>query len=146
MTSVTGNSLFLVGLGRLTAEEELALVAAKVDDDLLEDDAGILWMDGQGVDILRGREGKRHLLLHHTTGDGGVVDAVDVLRLLVEVGVEVDAHGTIAVDRYIVDEAALVEEVEGRFGDDVDLSRLCAVVLETVSQFGIICADGVGHQ
>ena len=109
-----------VSLGRLGAEEILWVVAAEIDDNLLENDAGILRMERQCVYLARSVERQFYLLFHHTAGNGGVVDAVDVLGLLVEAAVEVDADGLAAIEGYIVDETALIEKVESRLGDDVD--------------------------
>ena len=69
-------------------------------------------MDGQRVDVTLA-DGQFDDLLHHTTGDGGIVDTVDVLWLLVQVAVEVHADGLSIVDADRIDESALIEEVEG---------------------------------
>ena len=44
---------------------------------------------------------QRDLLFHDATGHGGVVDAVDILRFLVEVGVEVHRLA-LAVEAYAI--------------------------------------------
>ena len=76
---------------RFLTEEELGLVAAGIDDNLLEDDGGVIGVEGQLMDILRGIEGQGDDGLHDATGHGGIEDGIDVLLVLVQTAVEVDA-------------------------------------------------------
>ena len=65
-------------------------------------------------------------------------------------------YGLTAVDGDVIDETALVEEIEGRLGDDVDFyrgrrngnggTRSVLAERETVGQRSIVRTFGIGHE
>ena len=69
-------------------------------------------MDGQCMAVTLA-DRQFHYLLHHTTGDGGVIDRIDILGFFVQVGIEVHADGLSLVDADLIDHSAFIEEVEG---------------------------------
>ena len=131
---------------RLVAEEIGGLVAAVVDDNLLEDDAGVAGVQRQ---VVRGAlaYGQVYRLLHHAAGDGGVVLGVHVGLTVDEGLVEVDGLRVAAVEADGVLMAADVEEVEGRLDDDVDFDRRRAFGQgEAVGERGLADGGGVGRE
>ena len=69
-------------------------------------------MDGQCMAVTLA-DRQFHHLLHHATGDGGVIDRIDILGLLVQVAVEVHADWLSLIDTDLIDESAFIKEVEG---------------------------------
>ena len=65
-------------------------------------------------------QGEGDGVLHHSLGDSGVVDVVDVLRLLVEIAVEVYYLRFTSVNANAIRKSVLIEEIEGGFHDDVN--------------------------
>ena len=61
---------------------------------------------------------------YHLVDDAGgyrrIIDAVDILRLLVQILVEVDDDRLGSVYAYSIGHAALVLIIKGRFGDNMD--------------------------
>ena len=102
-------------------------------------------MQRQRVSVFAAVYRQFHDLLHHATCNRRIVDGVDVLGLLVELAVEVHADRLSAVDGNVVDEAALVEEVECRLRHHVHL-HLLGLALPAVFQLGVVSACGVRHQ
>ena len=56
--------------------------------------------------------GQLNHFLYHTTCHGGVINAVDVLRLLVEFRIEVHLNRSGAIERHFVTQTANVQVVE----------------------------------
>ena len=75
--------------GTLVSEEERGLVTSEVNHHFLKDDGRMQRTERQRMNDLRFLQRQFNHLLHHTTGNGRVIDAIDVLWLLVEVIVEV---------------------------------------------------------
>ena len=87
---VIRGELFCSEAVALFAEEVLGAVAAVVNDNLLENDAGGQGTQGEFV-VVTGGDGQFHHVLHGAACHRGVIDGMDVLRSLVQAGVEVDA-------------------------------------------------------
>ena len=102
-------------------------------------------MNRQGV-CLTVSDRQFYDLLNDAAGNGGIVDGIDVPRLLVQIVIEVDADGGTAIYGYFILQSAFIEEVECGFRDDVYLSRLAIGAFEAVGQGGVVGARRVGHE
>ena len=89
-----------------------SILSCTVNNNLLEHYCRSIGRDGDGVGAVGCRgEGDGDSVLHHSLGDSGVVDAVDILGLLVEIAVEVYYLCLTAVNAYTICETVLFEEV-----------------------------------
>ena len=88
---------------RLCSEEELLLVTAVVNDNLLKDDGWVERRDGYGVEIVRSLSDRQwNYALYYTTSYGWIVDRVAVFRFLVEITIEVHFHGFSTVKAHCI--------------------------------------------
>ena len=107
--------------GTLVTEEEGWLITSEVNHHFLKDDGRMQGTEGQRVYFLRFLQRQFNNLLHHTTGNGRVIDAINVLWLLIQVGIEVYSDRLTTVKGNVIAEASDVEIVEGGLDDDVNL-------------------------
>jgi len=112
-----------IGIRRLRAEEILRLIAAKVDDYLLEDDAGMAGRERQLVEVLP-TDGDGDGLLHHTTGHGRIELAVHIGLAVYQRLIEVDnlRLGVVKADGVLV--TTDIEEVEGALDHHMHRDRI----------------------
>ena len=97
----------------------MGLVASAIHHNLLEHDGRVERLYGECVRACRCLQGNG--IGHHTARHGGVVDAIDVVGLLVEQAVEIALIGWLVVDGDTEPMAALVLEVECLFDNDIDI-------------------------
>ena len=86
------------------------------------------------MDGLARVNGELDLFFHHALGDSGVVDGIDILGLFVEVAVEIHTDRFLAVDGHVVDETALIQEVERGFRHHMHLHRRRSVAFPAIGQ------------
>ena len=98
--------------GTLVAEEEGGLIASKINHHFLKDDGRMQGTEGQRMYFLRLLQRQFNHLLHHTTGDSGIIDAIDVLRLLVEVIVEVNLNRSTVIKYDLIAKSTYIEIVK----------------------------------
>lgn len=119
-----------------------------VNDYLFKDNGRVVWCKRDGVTAIGRRlKVELQLFVNYPTGDGRIIDAVNVFRQLVQVGVEVHRHGSGAIDGDAVGQSALVEEVESGFCDDMYPHLLCLVLtLEPIADGGSLDRGFVRHE
>ena len=111
----------LATAGGFLAEEELRLVASSIDDDFLEENSWVIGSEGKEVRVLRCIDRQSDDRLYDTTGYGGIEHRVDILLILIQTTIEIDALGLAAIKRYLISKPSLVEIVESRLYDDMNL-------------------------
>lgn len=98
--------------GTLVTEEEGWLVTSEVNHHFLKDNGWMQGAEGQRVYFLRSLYRQFNNLLHHTTGDGRVIDAINVLGLLVEVIIEVDLNGFTIIKHHLIAKTTYIKIIK----------------------------------
>ena len=98
--------------GTLVTEEEGWLVTSEVNHHFLKDNGWMQGTEGQRVHFLRFLQWQFNHLLHHTTGNGRVIDAIDVLWLLVEVIIEVDLNGFTVIKHDLIAKSTYIKIIK----------------------------------
>ena len=98
--------------GTLVTEEEGRLVTSEVNHHFLKNDGRMQGTEGQRVYFLRFLQRQFNNLLHHTTGNGRVIDAIDVLWLLVEVIIEVDLNGFTVIKHDLIAKSTYIKIIK----------------------------------
>ena len=70
---------------------------------------------------LRGIDRQGNDRLYDTTGHCGIEHRVDILLILIQTAIEIDALWLAAIERYFISKSSLVEIVESRLYDDMNL-------------------------
>ncbi len=73
--------------------------SSSINHDFLEDDGWVVRSEGEGVDAIGSEAGSSNsiTLIHDASGYRWIIDIVDVLRLLVQIFVEVNLYRRSAI-------------------------------------------------
>ena len=128
---------------RLVTKEVFWLVATAVDDDFLKHDSRVERLDVQRVFSGVGSHGDN--LFHDSFRDGGIIYAVNIFRVLVQVFIEVDRHRLLVIECDAVAQSAFVQEVECGFDHHTHVFYL-RVGIEQIDQLSPVNGFRVRHE
>ena len=104
------HSFLFIFTGGFLAVKELPVIAAKVNHNLLQYDIRILRGKLQGMQAFG--HGELDGALHHPAGYCGIIDTVDVLRLFVQVGIEIHNLGSPTIHTDFIFQTTLVKIIK----------------------------------